>query len=125
MTLNRFIPLLVFFGIGYHGTKAAETLYQKLTSGYRAVVAQHSMRILLRVALYESLATPEQIEIPDFAAFARKNIQITDDSDPALDPWGSLLRFRNSGTRLSILSAGPDKLWNTADDLVVSGKLAK
>ena len=39
--------------------------------------------------------------------------------DFARDPWGTEYQIRVRDTRFAIGSAGPDKLWNTEDDLRV------
>lgn len=41
----------------------------------------------------------------------------TSDRAPELDPWGSPLRITGSGDRIKVQSAGPDRVWETADDV--------
>jgi hypothetical protein len=48
-----------------------------------------------------------------------------DGAPPATDPWGTTVKYTKSGRRLRIVSAGPDKNFNTRDDVAVEINLSE
>jgi len=41
------------------------------------------------------------------------------------DPWGNRLRYEGGGGHYAFSSAGPDKSWNTADDIRIEDGLER
>lgn len=62
------------------------------------------------------LGDPHAAELcPSFAAL--KEAKLLDASAAAKDPWGHPYRIECTSQAYRVLSAGPDEVWNTGDDL--------
>jgi hypothetical protein len=63
----------------------------------------------------------EQLPLADFRSFLRDHLRSRDRlRDPSQDPWGTPFKLARAPEGFRVLSAGPDKRWNTSDDLVRS-----
>lgn len=67
-------------------------------------------QLLQQSGSWQALRIPYQgrTETADFATIPRS------------DPWGCRYRYQASGERFTLASSGPDRRWNTPDDLVVN-----
>ncbi len=74
-----------------------------------------------------SISFPENTqEILDFMEQEAEEIvyrSMDDDRNPFIDGWGSEMRFQRDMTGYEIRSAGPDKNFNTDDDIYLSGNI--
>jgi len=57
----------------------------------------------------------------DFSGFLKEHtVSAAEKYDPTLDPWQTPYRYLLLGSGYELRSAGPDRLWMTGDDVVVS-----
>jgi hypothetical protein len=53
----------------------------------------------------------------EFLQLIRSSVKIRG-ADPSKDAWGTPLRVRKNATKVLLISAGPDRAFATADDIV-------
>ncbi len=80
-------------------------------------------------AIMTFLATDTMVSpLPDPATFPdylRKSAAAIKTSDPGTDFWGTPYRLDRDGSAYAVRSAGPDRTYDTADDIVMRGRAAR
>lgn len=124
MSAKKITYLLILGGVGWQ-TQHAIQAHRTMMAGLKyEFAAKQNMATILRTVRLESVIddTPN---FADLAVFIRRNINNSDGTDPSIDPWGTPYRHETKDRRIYLLSAGPDKQWNTEDDLEKSIQLGE
>lgn len=114
----RWLPLLILAHLGYRGF---DRMKQILDVG-RITQTQIELSSIVELLRLDSVdgSLPSE-EGDEFSQYLRKNLKrraSLSNEDLALDPWGTPYRYQRkaqSGFRVS--SAGPDKAFQTKDDI--------
>lgn len=122
MLLSRLIPLVVLGGVGVHSGGAVKDRLSSVMGVSEKVVTKQRM-ISITESVRLRLVTDDDLNFNSDAAFrkfVRKSIRIkgNDKADSSLDMWGTPFKGKLTQRGLTISSAGPDKKFGTADDIV-------
>lgn len=117
----KLIPLLLLAAGLSKGLGRGKSLFNfSYAVSVQAEINDYARRIQNDSAIGEPVPAPET-----FGDWLRKNFHKADDvhRDQGVDLWGTpyVLRMTAEGAR--IISAGPDKIYDTADDLVANARL--
>jgi hypothetical protein len=119
MSMFKVLPLAALAGAGVLGTKAMKKSTEAIESvGVAATLNVEMAGIADAVAM--AYTEEERLPLHNFSEFLRANLREAkggNKRDRAKDPWDTEYRLVQVGTGFDIRSAGPDKAWETKDDL--------
>jgi hypothetical protein len=126
MLVRNLIPLVVLGAVGVHGVGAVkERVRGAVGAKEKLITKQHMAQVLAAVELRS--ATGEEISFKtdaDVQRFIRSAVRVQGSSqDLSKDEWGTPYHGKTTGNGLTLLSAGPDRAFGTADDVTATQKL--
>lgn len=127
MQVRHLVPILVLGAIVLHGGKAVKARVAGVTDVKGKVVVKQRLNVLTdALALEVSSGSDLPATQEAFQVFCAKRTRGGGNKDSQYrDPWGTILRYSQSdGVHYTIISAGPDLRFATADDLRVNGNAA-
>lgn len=101
--------------VGAWAGERAEGPTSPITNRYRRAQAENDLRKMSRLLTMQRNQGQRAPAPEDLPAFLTRN-QIAPDG---IDPWGGRYRIAQEADSLAVMSAGPDRQFGTADDLVV------
>lgn len=132
----RILRLLPIAAIGYVCYANADVLKKNLRAFEKSVdilgtvqttASGVEMNEIARAVKMHYLETG-RLPLNDFSAFLRESMTQASGKrtrDPAADLWGTPFRIERTPKGFRILSAGPDRKWNTPDDLAAGSLLSE
>lgn len=120
--LNRLIPLIVIVVLFTHGKKGFSSKFGKLASV--GTTFQTKQNLSTASSQLQRLLVGDEEEVirmseAEVLQLIRSSVKIRG-SDPAKDAWGTPLRVRKNAAKVQLISAGPDRVFATADDIIES-----
>lgn len=122
MDITKLLPLIVMAGIGNHFKDNIAQQIEPLLYLQKSIVTEHDMNVILRQANLESIGEV-RFQIPDLQRFISTHLEANPLRDVTVDAWGTPYQHQIDGLQMTITSAGADKLFGSADDLVATGSL--
>ncbi len=127
----RLFPKLMMLGalafLGYSNLDMLDSSINVIRKVQVGVSGGIEMRNICRAVLMHYVNTGE-IPLRNFSAFLAENTTEYGGKDlrnNACDMWGTPYALGVRGTDIVVMSAGPDKIWRTADDLQCAESLTK
>jgi hypothetical protein len=99
----------------WHSRGAIQARVEKIGELKRTMVVQTEMGHILNQLKLNAIQD-DSFRVGDLSNFIRTHLR-TPGRDASLDPWGTPYHIKQIGSRILLLSAGPDRQWNTADDI--------
>jgi hypothetical protein len=123
VSLSKLMPLLMLLGIGAHSKDALTRRLASVLDLQSVIVTQMDLHTIRDQLVIASIGE-ENFRITDLRQFIRQHLAPTPDRDTSVDFWGTPYRHEVHAENLKLASAGPDKVFGTADDIEVSGTLS-
>jgi hypothetical protein len=121
--LAKIIPLLILLG----GSKEAIERFKPLLSYTETVAVQTEVNEITKMLVLDHISAPDTFPTPEsFPEYLRQNMRVKKEieRDVSNDFWGTPYRLERSGNDIRVRSAGPDKAYETADDIYTTRELA-
>lgn len=119
------LPILaVLYGLLFSQDKL-RAQWVKVVNTPRVISTQSEANDLMR-AVQVHIAAGDRPKPEEFNEFCRRTLSVKDvKRDAALDAWSTPfgLVYDEANKRVYVLSAGPDRAYNTQDDIYSSAKL--
>lgn len=122
--LLKLIPVAALATAGVKGKDNISAQFQKIIGVTEVAVTQHELNDLAKMiyldAIGETRILPEQL-----VEYCRKNLLTKpgQERDTSLDRWGTTYRLTYSGKSFKVQSAGPDKVFDSSDDIISGYRL--
>ena len=124
--LKNMMSIMILGGLAWHASSAVDRSLQAAANLKETFLVSQNMSVILRSVVVES-TLEEKFTVPTDPGLVQRYIRglmrLSSGGDSSLDPWGTPYRLDLNGRRLTVGSAGPDKVWNTSDDKYLSGSL--
>jgi hypothetical protein len=119
-----FLLLLVALGAGFYFPDSravlVEALRPALNPGYRWATGGEMKQIVRDLQEWERVGRPLPTGRGEFDTWMNNRYQLRESS---MDSWGATYRLEVRGREVRVISAGPDGVFGTDDDMVESGEL--
>lgn len=120
--IQKLVPVAAAAYVAVHGQSTLGKRLSELMDQARMAVATYNMSSVLHSVQAHSIDQANMTIPEDTATYIRSLVQ-SRRGDPAHDPWGSYYRLYRAGNLVFMISAGPDKKFETADDVKKSIEL--
>jgi TPR repeat protein len=118
MKLMPLAALSVAGAVGVSGMKDSANVVDK----FQVAAIQNVELNGIAQAVAQDYTESNRLPIDNFADFLRSNMRTASgkppDRDPAIDPWETPYKLEQIHNGFQVLCAGPDKTWDTDDDLI-------
>lgn len=123
--IAKIIPLVTVAGGTAVSSPQIKSQIQKLLTATTVVATQQEVNDLAKI-VYLDVIGENRPKPEDFQSYVRKNMLAKNNSprDTSQDMWGTPygLAYDEKNAVLYVISAGPDKAYNTTDDIYASYK---
>jgi len=126
MMLIKLMPLLLISGIAVHSKDDIKKRVSKLTGSFERTTNNQRMGSILYAMQLEIIGQddPQQFinNQQQLRQFIRQRVRIKGqpNADSSLDVWGTPFNYQQTPQKFTLLSAGPDRRFGTADDEAIS-----
>lgn len=122
-SLAKLMPLVTVAGGAAASSPQIKEQIEKITGTTKVVATQVEVNDIGKM-VYLEIINDTPVKPEEFADYLRKNMRTKGASkrDTALDMWDTPygLAYDNKANRVYVISAGPDKRYNTNDDIYTS-----
>ncbi len=121
MSFMKMMPIVAMGIAGGVGAKAMKEGAEVVDKFQVAATQNVEIRGIADAVAMDYTDNNPSLPIDNFSDFLRENMRTADGQppkrDPSLDPWGTPYVLFQVNKGFKVLSAGPDKLYETEDDL--------
>jgi len=117
-SLLKMLPIAVIGFVAYQNSTALKKGLD-VVSKVQTTLASVEINNIAR-AIRIDYEDSHRLPLDNFSQFLKQNmVEASGKStrDHSRDSWGTPYRLQQTATGFAILSAGPDKVWETADDI--------
>ena len=126
MSMMKIMPLLALAGIGYANSDALKKSLDLIGKVQVEATSSIEMTNIARTVAMEYVES-NTIPLENFSDWLKANMREEsgkETRDHSRDMWGTAYRIARSGKNgFEIQCAGPDKMWQTADDIKLVNSL--
>ena len=122
----KLVPIATLATAGVAGKNGISAQYKKMLSATEIAVTQQELNDLAKMIYLDHIGDTYVAE-SQFPDYCRKNLltKVGNTRDTSLDRWGTYYRICYSPGNFKVQSAGPDKVFDTEDDIQSGYNLTK